>query len=55
MKRILLYLLMGLVSIYCLFPFMWTLLTAVKPEEEVFSLPIHYLPEQISVDSKMFR
>lgn len=51
MKRTLLYLLMGLVFIYCLFPFIWTLLTAVKPEEEVFSLPVHYLPEQISVEN----
>jgi ABC-type glycerol-3-phosphate transport system permease component len=51
MKRVLLYLLMGLVFIYCLFPFVWTLLTAMKPEEEVFRLPVHYLPEQISVEN----
>jgi ABC-type glycerol-3-phosphate transport system permease component len=51
MKKTVLYLLMGLVLIYCLFPFVWTLLTAVKPEKEVFSLPVHYLPEQISVEN----
>lgn len=51
MKRTLLYLLMGLVFLYCLFPFVWTLLTAVKPEEEVFSLPVHYLPERVSLEN----
>jgi multiple sugar transport system permease protein len=51
MKRGLLYLLMGLIFIYCLFPFVWTFLTAMKAEEEVFRLPVQYLPEQISVEN----
>jgi ABC-type glycerol-3-phosphate transport system permease component len=51
MKRTLLYLSLGLILIYCLFPFVWTLLTAMKPQEEVFRLPVHYLPEQISFEN----
>jgi ABC-type glycerol-3-phosphate transport system permease component len=51
MKKILVYLIMGIVFLYCLFPFAWTVLTAVKPEEEVFRLPVHYLPERVSLEN----
>lgn len=51
MKKALLYLFAGLVLFYCLFPFAWTLLTALKPEEEVFSLPVEYLPEKLSFEN----
>jgi ABC-type glycerol-3-phosphate transport system permease component len=49
MKRVLLYCLMGVLFVYCLFPFVWTVLTALKTEEEVFSLPVQYLPETVSL------
>lgn len=48
MRKLLFYGMTGVVLLYCLFPFAWTLLTALKPEEEVFSLPITYLPGRIS-------
>jgi multiple sugar transport system permease protein len=51
MKRAILYVLLGLVLVYCLFPFLWTILTALKPQEEVFKLPIRYLPERISLEN----
>lgn len=51
MKKAFLYLLAGLVLLYCLFPFAWTLLTAFKPGEEVFSLPVDYLPERLSLEN----
>jgi ABC-type glycerol-3-phosphate transport system permease component len=51
MKRTLIFVLMGLVLIYCLFPFLWTILTALKPHEEVFKLPIRYLPENVSLEN----
>jgi multiple sugar transport system permease protein len=51
MKRALLYLLAGTVLLYCLFPFAWTLLTALKPGNEVFNLPVAYLPERLSLEN----
>lgn len=51
MKKALLYILTGIVILYCLFPFFWTILTALKPEEEVFSLPVRYLPESVSLEN----
>ncbi len=51
MKKILLYILMGLVILYCLFPFFWTILTALKPSDEVFSLPVIYLPKTLSLEN----
>ena len=51
MKKILLYLSMGLVILYCLFPFFWTILTALKPSDEVFSVPVTYLPEKFSLEN----
>ncbi|OGP94079.1 MAG: hypothetical protein A2157_03590 [Deltaproteobacteria bacterium RBG_16_47_11] len=51
MKRAVIYFLLGLVFVYCLFPFLWTILTALKPQEEVFKLPIRYLPERISLEN----
>jgi ABC-type glycerol-3-phosphate transport system permease component len=51
MRRVILYLLLGPVLVYCLFPFFWTILTALKQQEEVFRLPIRYLPETISLEN----
>lgn len=50
-KKVLFCLLMTAVFLYCLSPFLWTLLTALKPEEEVFRLPVSYLPETISLEN----
>jgi len=51
MKRILLYVLFILIFLYCLFPFGWTLITALKPTDEVFNLPVTYLPEEVSFEN----
>jgi trehalose/maltose transport system permease protein len=51
MKRFLLYLLMGFVFFYCFFPFFWTIVTALKPSDEVFSIPVTYLPEKFSIEN----
>jgi multiple sugar transport system permease protein len=50
-KKVLLCLLMTAVFLYSLFPFLWTLQTALKPKEEVFNLPVSYLPETISFEN----
>jgi ABC-type glycerol-3-phosphate transport system permease component len=51
MKKIFAYVLMGFVFIYCLFPFFWTIGTALKSPDDVFSLPIDYLPKTASLEN----
>ena len=50
-KKILCYVLVASIFFYCMFPFLWTLQTALKPAEEVFRLPVRYLPETFSLDN----
>jgi ABC-type glycerol-3-phosphate transport system permease component len=50
-KKVLCYVLLAAVFLYCLFPFLWTLQTALKPAEEVFRLPVNYFPESISLQN----
>ncbi len=51
MKKIFVYLFLGIVIIYSLFPFLWTVITAVKPPDEVFGLPVKYLPSKLSFEN----
>jgi ABC-type glycerol-3-phosphate transport system permease component len=51
MKKLLLYIVVACVFLYCLFPFFWTVLTALKPAGEVFRLPVSYLPGAISFEN----
>jgi ABC-type glycerol-3-phosphate transport system permease component len=51
MKRTLFLALVLLTMLFCLFPFVWTLITALKPPAEVFALPIAYWPETFSTQS----
>jgi len=50
-KKILFYVLLTSILLYCVFPFLWTLQTALKPAGEVFRLPVSYLPETISLEN----
>lgn len=51
MKKSLLWALTLLTLLFCLFPFAWTLLTALKSPADVFALPIQYWPETFSTQS----
>ena len=51
MKRVLLLLVGLVIAIYCLSPFIWTVITALKAAEEVFALPVRYLPSTVSVEN----
>ncbi|QJA06528.1 carbohydrate ABC transporter permease [Thermosulfurimonas marina] len=51
MKRPILILLGTLAAAYCLFPFYWTVVTALKPPERVFSLPLTYFPWPLSLEN----
>jgi len=50
-KKILFYLSITSIFMYCVFPFLWTLQTALKPAEEVFRLPVSYIPETVSFEN----
>ncbi len=49
MKKLVFSIAIAAVFLYCLFPFFWTILTALKPAEAVFQLPVSYLPETLSL------
>lgn len=51
MKKFLIYSGIFAVVFYCLLPFIWTVITAFKPPEEVFSLPVKYLPSKLSFEN----
>jgi ABC-type glycerol-3-phosphate transport system permease component len=50
MKRLMLFIGL-LIALYCLSPFLWTVITAFKPHEEVFVLPVRYLPGTLSLEN----
>ena len=50
-KKILFYLSITSIFMYCVFPFLLTLQTALKPAEEVFRLPVSYIPEAVSFEN----
>lgn len=50
MKRV--FIIIGIITgLYCLAPFLWTVITAFKPAGEVFSLPIRYWPGSLSIEN----
>lgn len=51
MKKTLFYCVIASIFLYCLFPFFWTIQTALKPAGEVFRLPVSYFPETISLEN----
>ena len=50
-KKILFYISITSIFMYCVFPFLLTLQTALKPAEEVFRLPVSYIPETVSFEN----
>ena len=45
------YSLLGLSTIFALFPFVWMLSTSLKSEAEAFSLPIHWIPQHFTLQA----
>jgi ABC-type glycerol-3-phosphate transport system permease component len=45
------YVLLLLVGIYVLFPFLWMLLTSLKPEAEALRIPATWLPERLTFNA----
>lgn len=51
-KRILLvYLPLGLLMVFILFPFYWTFVTSVKPEDELYGAVVTYWPKHITFEA----
>jgi len=44
------YLFSSIVAIVMFLPFYWSLLTAIKPDEEIFTVPIQWIPTSITFD-----
>ncbi len=44
MKRVIFYLLLWLVVLWCLAPFLWQIVTSLKTNEEIAALPVTYIP-----------
>jgi multiple sugar transport system permease protein len=51
LKRTLHFLAAGFLLVYCLGPFLWTLLTAAKPAGEIHLLPVRYIPGRVSLEN----
>ena len=51
MKRLIFSIAIASIFLYRLFPFFWTIRTALKPAEEVFRLPVSYFPETVSLEN----
>lgn len=46
-QQILFYFLIVLFILFCTLPFIWTVITSLKSEAEIFTVPIKYLPDPI--------
>jgi len=44
------YILAIAMSVFMFLPFFWSLMTSIKPDEEIFSLPIRWLPSHITFE-----
>ncbi len=51
MKKGLLYIFLSGIMLYSLFPFIWTVITALKPPEEIFTVPVKYFPSKLSFEN----
>ncbi len=50
-SRILSYLILVLMSVFVLFPFLWTFLTSVKPQLQMFAIPPVVIPRPPTLDN----
>ncbi len=48
--RTLLYILMTFIAVCMILPFLWSLITSLRPEEEIMSLPMKWIPSAITLE-----
>lgn len=49
MFRILRHLILGILSLFFIFPFVWMVITSFKPENEIFSNAFHFFPQNFTL------
>ena len=49
------YILAIAMSVFMFLPFFWSLMTSIKPDEEIFSFPIRWLPSRYHVRALLER
>ena len=50
-KRLLFYILIGMIFIFNLAPFLWQIISSLKDSKELYSLPITYIPSRVSLNA----
>lgn len=51
LDTVLVYVLIGLLVLFALFPFFWMFVTSLKPEREVFAIPPLWVPSEVTFDA----
>lgn len=49
--RALFYLLVAVILAFTAFPFVWALLSSIKPDDELFATPVRYLPDRVTFEN----
>jgi trehalose/maltose transport system permease protein len=49
-SRTLFYIVLGVIFLYIVFPFYWAIRSSITPNDELFSTPVHYWPQQPILD-----
>lgn len=50
LARVIFYAVAGAISIFMFLPFFWSLMTSMKPSDEIFSVPLKWLPSSITFE-----
>src|SRR5699024_4198899 len=50
LKKLIFYIIASAIAVIMLIPFIWSLLTSIKPNAEIFSMPIQWLPSTITFE-----
>lgn len=50
LKKLLFYILGSAITVIMVMPFIWSLLTSIKPNDEIFRIPLQWLPSIITFD-----
>src|SRR5215216_5901094 len=54
LNRVLFWILVVVIIFYTVFPFVWALISSIKPNAELFSTPVDYWPDQINLSFYRF-
>lgn len=50
-SKVLIYLVMAFFAVIMLLPFYWSIITSIRPDKESMSIPISFIPEQITFEN----